>query len=322
MEDNNNDIAVIGLSGAFPGAASIEMFWENLSNGICSITDVTEDVLIKEGIPENVYKDESYVAKTSSISNLKEFDANFFGYTPNEAKLMDPQHRIFLEHCWKAMESAGYIPDECNDMVGVYAGCGMNRYQLSCYDINTAGFGIPDFQKMLASEKDYLTTRVSYKLNLRGPSLNVQTACSTSLVSVQLAVLSLQTYQCDMAICGGVSANVPHGIGYSYSPGMIFSPDGYCKPFTEAGSGTIFGEGVGVLVLKRMSEAVEDGDEIIAVIKSAAVNNDGKNKVGYTAPSSEGQMEVIALAQDNGADFGYRLNLKKSVHLMAPSPNA
>jgi len=296
--EENNDIAVIGMSGSFPGADSIDSFWENLISAKCSISDVNDETLIQEGIAKEVFNDPSYVKKTASISNLKSFDAQFFGYTPNEAKLMDPQQRIFLEHSWKALESSGYIPDECDELVGVYAGCGMNRYQLTTYDINTAGFGVSDFQKMLASEKDYLTTRVSYKLNLRGPSINVQTACSTSLVSVQLAVLGLQTYQCDMALCGGVSANVPHKIGYSHAEGMIFSKDGYCKPFTNSGAGTIFGEGVGVVVLKRMSEAVDDGDNIIAVIKSAAVNNDGNNKVGYTAPSSEGQTEVVALAQD------------------------
>lgn len=296
MDDLRNDIAVIGMSGAFPGADNIDEYWQNLLAGKCAITDVTEADMLAAGIEKTA--DESYVLKTSSLSNISHFDADFFGYSPAEAKLMDPQHRLFLQHSWKALESAGMIPDEVEYSVGVYAGCGMNRYLLNNIDINTRAFDINDFQKMLASEKDYLTTRVSHKLNLRGPSINVQTACSTSLVAIQLAVLSLQTYQCDIALSGGVAVNVPHKIGYQHSDGLIFSEDGYCKPFSSQSNGTIFGEGVGVVVLKRLADAIEDNDNILAVVKGAATNNDGSNKVGFTAPSVEGQGEVIALAQE------------------------
>ncbi|PAJ74752.1 hypothetical protein CJF42_08705 [Pseudoalteromonas sp. NBT06-2] len=298
MDEMRNDIAVIGMSGAFPGAENIDEYWNNLLSGKCAITDVCESNLISLGISKTVYQKQNYVLKTSSLSNISHFDADFFGYTPAEARLMDPQHRLFLQHSWQALESAGFIPDEIEDAVGVYAGCSMNRYLLNNIDINTQSFDISDFQKMLASEKDYLTTRVSHKLNLRGPSINVQTACSTSLVAIQLAVLSLQTYQCDIALSGGVAVNVPHKAGYLHSEGMIFSPDGYCKPFSSQSDGTIFGEGIGVVVLKRLADAVEDNDNILAVIKGAITNNDGRNKVGFTAPSVDGQSEVIALAQE------------------------
>ncbi|MBU2969549.1 acyltransferase domain-containing protein [Pseudoalteromonas sp. C2R02] len=298
MDEMRNDIAVIGMSGAFPGAENLDEYWNNLLSGKCSITDVCESDLVSSGISKEVYEKQNYVLKTSSLSNISHFDASFFGYTPAEARLIDPQHRLFLQHSWKALESAGFIPDEIGDSVGVYAGCSMNRYLLNNIDINTQSFDINDFQKMLASEKDYLTTRVSHKLNLRGPSINVQTACSTSLVAIQLAVLSLQTYQCDVALSGGVTVNVPHKVGYLHSEGMIFSPEGYCKPFSSQSDGTVFGEGVGVVVLKRLADAIEDNDNILAVVKGAATNNDGRNKVGFTAPSVEGQSEVISLAQE------------------------
>ncbi|MEM7317128.1 MAG: beta-ketoacyl synthase N-terminal-like domain-containing protein, partial [Planctomycetota bacterium] len=201
-----------------------------------------------------------------------------------------------LEHAWKALESAGYRPREIQEPVGVFAGCGWNRYAINNLDFDLSSFGVSDFQKMLNNDKDFLATRVAYKLNLKGPALDIQTACSTSLVTIQTGMLSLLTYQCDMAVCGGVCVNIPHGGGYLYSEGLIMSKDGYCRPFSPNANGTVFSEGVGVVVLKRYEDALEQGDSILAVIRGAAVNNDGADKVGYTAPSVSGQADVIELA--------------------------
>lgn len=300
MDINNysdtNDIAIIGMSGAFPGADTIDEFKENISRGKCGIRELSTDELQDAGVCKETYEQRHYVRMAATLNRVKSFDADFFGYTKSEAAQIDPQHRLFLEHGWAALEHAGYIPDDIESVVGVYGGCSMNRYLLNNVKINTEKFSAVDFQKMIGNDKDFLTTRLSYKLNLSGPSFNVQTACSTSLVATQLAVLSLQTYQCDIALCGGSTINVPHGGGYLYSEGLIFSPNGRCRPFSPKANGTVFGEGVGVVVLKRLAEAVEDGDYIWAVIKGAAVNNDGGYKVGYTSPSVEGQAEVISLA--------------------------
>lgn len=298
MNEPRNDIAVIGMAGAFPGAADIPRFWENLLAGREGIVDLDEAALQAAGVDPLLYSDPHYVRRCAATPVAKHFDAGFFGYSDAEAALMDPQHRVFLEHAWAALESACYIPDQVPGVVGIYAGCGFNRYLINKLSIDTSTFGIEDFQRMLASDKDFLATRVSYKLNLRGPSINVQTACSTSLVAVQMAVMSLQTFQCDIALAGGVTLNVPHGAGYRYTEGLIFSADGRCRPFTDKASGTVFGEGVGVVALKRLEEAEEDGDYILAVVRGAAVNNDGSDKVGYTAPSVNGQVDVISLAQE------------------------
>ena len=296
-DEDRNDIAVIGMSGAFPGAANIDALWRNLVAGKSGIVDLTDEDCIAAGVPENLYKDADYVKRSAFMEGAKQFDAAFFGYSDAEAELMDPQHRVFLQHSWAAMESACYIPDEVSGVVGVYAACGFNRYLINKLGIDTKRFDIEDFQKMLASDKDFLATRVSYKLNLKGPSFTVQCGCSSSLVAVQMGCTALQTYQCDLALCGGVTLNVPHKAGYRYTDGLIFSPDGQCRAFTDEANGTVFGEGVGVVALKRLDEAMEDGDNILAVIRGAAVNNDGRIKVGYTAPSAQGQSEVIMLAQ-------------------------
>jgi acyl transferase domain-containing protein/thioesterase domain-containing protein len=298
IQENNSDIAIVGMSGAFPGAESIDEFWENLLAGKSGFEEVSDKDLEEAAIPKEVYDRVNYVKKAAPMSAAKCFDAEFFGYSANEAKIMDPQHRVFLEHSWLALENAGYIPDECEGVVGVYGGSSLSRYLLTNMNINTQAFDIDDFQKMLANDKDYLTTRVSHRLNLTGPSINVQSACSTSLLAVQMGVLSLQTFQCDVALCGGVTINTPHKVGYIYSEGMIFSPDGHCRPFCDDANGTVFGEGVGVVVLKRLQDALESDDNIVAIIKSAAVNNDGRDKVGFTAPSMLGQSEVISIAQE------------------------
>jgi len=295
---DRNDIAVIGMSGAFPGAANIAEFWELLLAGEAGIVDLSPEDCIAAGVPESVVRGAGYVTRSAHLTNVKEFDADFFGYSDAEAALLDPQHRLFLQHAWLALESACYIPNQVPGVVSVFAGCGFNRYLLNKLSIDTRNFSVDDFQKMLASDKDFLASRVSYKLNLKGPSVTVQSACSTSLVAVQMACNALQTFQCDIALCGGAAVNVPHAAGYRHTDGLIFSPDGHCRPFTTQANGTLFGEGVGVVALKRLSEALEDGDIVHAVVRGAAVNNDGAQKVGYTAPSVEGQAEVISLAME------------------------
>jgi len=291
------DIAVVGMSGAFPGAHNISQLWENLLELRSGIMNVSEQDCREAGIPESIYSAKNYVKRAAWLNQAKQFDAAFFGYSDAEAEIMDPQHRLFLEHAWAALESACYIPDNIPGVVGVFASCGLNRYLLNKISIDSKSFGIEDFQKMLASDKDFLATRVSYKLNLKGPGITVQSGCSSSLVAVQMGCTALQTYQVDMVLCGGVSINVPHKAGYVYEDGLIFSPDGFCRPFSNQANGTVFGEGVGVVALKRLDDALADGDPVIAVIQGAAINNDGSQKVGFTAPSVQGQAEVIAIAQ-------------------------
>ncbi len=294
--DTQNYIAVIGMSGAFPGAPDIYSFWNNLLENQLSISELDDNTLREAGIPEELLSNPNYVKRTGSLDNALCFDAAFFGYSDGEAEVMDPQQRIFLQHCWNALENAGYIPNQMDTSVGVYAGCSMNRYVLNNLNINTNAFGISDFQKMLGNDKDFLATRVAYKLNLKGPALDIQTACSTSLVAVQMGVLSLLTYQADVALSGGSSVIFPYRGGYLFSDGLIMSKDGHCRPFCDNANGTVFGEGVGVVALKRYDDAIDDNDNILAVIKSAAVNNDGGDKVGYTAPSVNGQADAISLA--------------------------
>jgi acyl transferase domain-containing protein len=210
---------------------------------------------------------------------------------------MDPQQRIFLECAWEALERAGYDPDRYNGLISVFAGCGPNRYIDGAIQNMDPSRIAEAFQVEIGNEKDYIATRAAYKLNLRGPSLTIQTACSTSLVAVHLACQNLLPYQCDIALAGGVTLNPRQRGGYYYEEGMIPSPDGHCRAFDAKASGTVIGEGAGIVVLKRLSEAVEDRDRIHAVIRGSAVNNDGSLKVGFTAPSVTGQADVIAMAQ-------------------------
>jgi acyl transferase domain-containing protein len=223
------------------------------------------------------------------------FDAGFFGFTPREAELTDPQHRLFLECCWEALERAGYNPELFTGAIGVFGGMSKNTYFLQ--NLYPHRFSIPlvnTYQTEVGNEKDYLTTRVSYKCNLHGPSLSIHTACSTSLVAVVLACQSLLTYQCDLALAGGVSVRVPQQKGYLYQEGFITSPDGHTRTFDAAAQGTVFSNGVGVVALRRLEDAIADRDPIYAVIKGAALNNDGSLKVSFTAPSVDQQAEVNA----------------------------
>ncbi|QJE94722.1 non-ribosomal peptide synthetase/type I polyketide synthase [Luteolibacter luteus] len=284
-------IAVIGMAGRFPGAANPDEFWQNLIAGKDSITRF-ESRVESDG--------SKYVGARSMIEHADLFDASFFGIYPKEAELMDPQHRVFLECAWEAIEHAGYDPGAYPGMIGVYAGLSLNTYLL--HNLGKAkelakNYQVSEYQTMLGNDKDFLPVRVSYKLNLRGPSMTIQTACSTSLVAICQAATSLLTYQCDMALAGGVSISFPQQRDYRYTEEGMVSGDGTVRAFDEKANGTVFGHGCGVVLLKRLSEAVADRDSILAVIKGWAVNNDGSDKIGFAAPGLNAQADVIALAQ-------------------------
>ncbi|HEV7473361.1 MAG TPA: beta-ketoacyl synthase N-terminal-like domain-containing protein [Pyrinomonadaceae bacterium] len=296
--DSLNGIAIIGLAGRFPGARNVEEFWANLRGGVESISFFTDEELLKAGVSQTQLSDPRYVKAKGSIEGAEMFDAWLFGFSPREAEIMDPQHRLFMECAWEALESAGYNSERYGGAIGVFAGGSMNSYFLENLLSNPqllASIGV--FQAIIGNDKDFLPTQVSYKLNLKGPSVNVQTSCSTSLVAVHLACQSLLNYQCDMALAGGVSVTLPMKTGFYYQEGGVVSPDGHCRTFDAEAKGTVSGNGVGLVVLKRLEEAVHDGDEIEAVILGSAINNDGAAKVAYTAPSVEGQSAVIVEAQ-------------------------
>jgi acyl transferase domain-containing protein/glutamate-1-semialdehyde aminotransferase len=291
-------VAIIGMAGRFPGARNVAEFWENLVAGREMISRFTPAEMEAASAREAALMQErAYVPARGVIEGVESFDAAFFGILPNEAEVMDPQHRVFLECAWHALEDAGYDPETRGRSIGVFAGMSNNSF----FAAHVLGHPeaikrVGDDVTMMANEKDYLATRVSYKLNLRGPSINVATACSTSLVAVCQAAQSLLTFQCDMALAGGVSMKCPQKRGYLYREGFILSPDGHCRAFDARAQGTVFSNGVGVVVLKRLSEALADGDHIEAVIRGSAVNNDGSSKVSFAAPSVDGQAEAIALA--------------------------
>ncbi|HEX6289409.1 MAG TPA: amino acid adenylation domain-containing protein [Herpetosiphonaceae bacterium] len=287
-------IAIIGMSGRFPGAESIDAFWRNLRDGTESISFFSDDELLAAGVDPSLIEQPNYVKAGGALDQIEYFAAAFFGYTPREAEMMEPQHRLFLECAWESLEHAGYSSHSYAGRIGVFAGAGLNSYLLNLYS-NRALLGeVGVFQTGLGNEKDHVATRVSYKLNLKGPSLNVQTSCSTSLVAVHLACRSLLIGECAIALAGGVAVNPSHRRGYLYEAGGVNSPDGHCRAFDAAAQGTVSGSGVGVVVLKRLADALADGDTVHAVIRGSAINNDGAAKVGYTAPSVDGQAQVIA----------------------------
>ncbi|MGL5833397.1 MAG: SDR family NAD(P)-dependent oxidoreductase, partial [Waterburya sp.] len=292
-----DSIAIIGMDGRFPGAKNIDQFWDNLKNAQESITHFTNDQLLNIGIDKTIINDTNYVKAGAFLEDIDLFDANFFGYNPKEASAIDPQHRIFLESAYSALENAGYNPDKYVGKIGVFAGVGWNNYLLFNLNPDEDFFQTAlGYQTVIGNEKDFLTTRISYLLNLKGISLDLQTACSTSLVATSMACQSLLTYQSDMALAGGVSIASLKKIGYLYQEGGILSPDGHCRAFDAQAQGTVPGSGVGVVVLKRLEDAIADGDYIQAIIRGSAINNDGSGKIGYTAPSIDGQAEVIAEA--------------------------
>ncbi len=295
--DALDGIAIIGMAGRFPQAPNLQRFWENLAQGIEATSFFSDEELEQAGVSRELLRHPNYVKARGVLEDADLFDAGFFGYSPREAELTDPQIRLFMECAWEALESAGWNPDKYSGLIGVYAGMSFSSYiwQLAGENIDADSVGAFRFL-MGGAEKDHLATTVSYRLNLRGPSLNIQTACSTSLVAVHTAARAVMTYECDMAIAGGSTVSVPQRIGYMYEPGGIASADGHCRSFDAEATGSVGGDGVGVVLLKRLEDAIEAGDTVYAVIKGSAINNDGRRKVGFTAPAVEGQAEVIALA--------------------------
>jgi acyl transferase domain-containing protein/thioesterase domain-containing protein/acyl carrier protein len=292
------DIAIVGMAVRLPGASNVRAFWDNLAHGRESVRTLADQELLQAGVSALDLRAANYVKACAALDGVDLFDARFFGFSPREARVLDPQHRHFLEVCWEALEDAGVLPERFHGSVGVFAGSGMNAYLP--FNLLTNPDLIREMGLFLVrhtgNDKDFLATRVSYCLNLRGPSVNVQTACSTSLVAIHLACQSLLSGECSLALAGGVTIELPHSRGYYYEEGEILSPDGHCRPFEASSKGTVFGSGAGVVALRRLSDAVRDGDYIHAVIKGAAINNDGSRKPGYLAPSVDGQAECIAEA--------------------------
>ena len=290
-------IAVVGMALRVPGANDLEQYWANLRDGVESVRTLTEEELRAAGVPESEFRHPDYVPARAPLSGAKGFDAAFFGFSPRDAALMDPQHRHFLEVSWEALEHGGYDPARFGGAIGVFGGSGHNAYMpynlLPNPDlVDSVGFFLV---RHTNNDKDFLVTRVSYLFDLHGPAINVQTACSTSLVSVHLGVQSLLNGESDMVLAGGVTIDMPLDRGYRYQEGEILSKDGHCRAFDAASSGTVFGSGAGVVVLKRLEDALDDRDTIHAVIRGTAINNDGSNKVGYRAPSV--MIDITATAQ-------------------------
>ncbi|MGH1355061.1 MAG: type I polyketide synthase [Thalassovita sp.] len=293
---SGTDIAIVGMAAHLPGAQTVDQYWKNLRDGVESIRHLTRDDLIEAGEAPHLIDRPDYVPAAAVLEGFKAFDADFFGLGPQDAAIMDPQHRQFLEVSWEALENAGHMPERFDGPVGVFAGCGMGSY----FYFNICSN--PDLVQNVGmfllrhtgNDKDFMATRLSHFLDLKGPSMNVQTACSTSLVATHYACQSLLNGECDMALAGGVTIELPHARGYTFKEGEILSPDGHCHAFDHRAQGTVFGSGAGVVVLRRLEDAIKDGDHIWGVIKSSAVNNDGADKAGYLAPSVEGQAAAIA----------------------------
>ncbi len=291
------EIAIIGMSGRFPGARNVEELWRNLLEKKNSISTWSLDE-IDPSIPEEVRNDPDYVPARGVINDADKFDAAFFGVNPRVAALMDPQQRVFMETAWAALEDAAYDPAQFAGLIGVYAGMGNNTY----FTRNVIGHPelieqVGDFQVMTGNEKDYIATRLAFEFDLRGPALSIHTACSTSLVAIAQAAKSLRDGECDMALAGGIAITVPINSGITYNEGGMYSPDGSTRTFDAEGKGTSFSDGVGIIVLKRLDDAIRDRDHIYATVKGSALNNDGSEKASFTAPSVRGQAEVIAMAQ-------------------------
>ncbi|GHD52876.1 hypothetical protein GCM10017083_28820 [Thalassobaculum fulvum] len=290
-------IAIVGMSGRFPGASDVAAFWRNLRTGHDAITTLGAEDRAAAGIAEAEWNDPRYVRATPVLDGVDRFDPGFFGLNAEQAELLDPQHRLFFECAWEALEDAAIVPERFAGPVGVFAGCAISSYLLfNLLPGLRAGASPATLLAMIGNEKDYLASHLAYLLGLRGPSVGIQTACSTSLVAVHTACQSLLAGECDAALAGGASVRVPHRVGYRYEDGSILSPTGRCRSFDAAADGTVFGSGVGVVVLRRLADALRDGDPVHAVILGSAVNNDGAAKAGYTAPGVDGQAAVVAEA--------------------------
>jgi acyl transferase domain-containing protein/thioesterase domain-containing protein/acyl carrier protein len=294
------DIAIVGMSVNVPGADGVEAYWHNLRAGIESICPLAKEDLLAAGVSETTLSDPNYVPHAALLDGFADFDAEFFGFSPKEAAILDPQHRKFLEVAWGAMENAAHPPESLQEPIGVYAGCGMGSYFY--FNICSNPALVDEVGMFLlrhtGNDKDFLTTRVSHVFDLKGPSVNIQTACSTSLVAVHYACKALREGECGMALAGGVTIDMPQGRGYLYKENEILSPDGHCHAFDHRAKGTVFGSGAGAVALRRLEDAQADGDHIWAVIKSTAINNDGADKAGYLAPSVGGQAGAIRQALD------------------------
>ncbi|QMV14113.1 non-ribosomal peptide synthetase [Vibrio spartinae] len=303
----NEPIAIVGMAGRFPGAKDIHALWKKLCDGEVTVSWFSAQELTQAGVSEAMQQDPAFVPVGGVLADIDCFDAGFFGFSPREADIMDPQQRLFMETVWHALEDAGCI---CETRTGVFAGSGVSTYLLNnIWQNKELVEQIGAHRLLIANDKDHIVTQTSYRLGLRGPSLAVQTSCSSSLVAVHMACRSLHQGECDVAVAGGVSVRVPQRTGYRYQQGSIGSCDGVCAPFDVSANGTVSGNGVAVVTLKRFSDAQKAGDRIMAVIKGSAINNDGNQKIGYTAPSVEGQSEVInaalLAAQVKPADIGY-----------------
>ncbi len=291
------EIAVIGMACRFPQAKNVQEFWRLLCNGEETVRRISDGELSKSGVDKKLLNNSLYVKYGNCLAEKEYFDSKFFNYLPDEARLMDPQMRFFHECVWESLEDAGYNPEEYEGLIGLYAGAGANFNWQTLSLIENETNQVDEFSAQHLNNRDFMPTKVAYKLNLKGPAVLVQTACSTSLVAIHLACRSILMGECNLAVAGGVTILSTPDMGYLYTPGMILSPDGHCRTFDAAAQGTIFGEGVGTVVLKRLKNALADGDNIHAIIKGSAINNDGFRKVGYTAPSIDGQVEVIKMAQ-------------------------
>ncbi|KAA0920368.1 SDR family NAD(P)-dependent oxidoreductase [Aquicoccus porphyridii] len=294
-----NDIAIVGMSAHLPGAPGIEDYWRNLREGVESIRRLSEDELRAAGVPEALLRRPDYVPHAAPLDRFEHFDGEFFGFSPKESAILDPQHRQFLEVAWEAFETAGHMPENFDGPIGVFAGCGMGSYFYFniCSNPDLVDQVGMFLLRHTGNDKDFLSTRVSHVFDLKGPSISLQTACSTSLVATHYAAQALLNGECDMALAGGVTIELPQGHGYVFKEGEILSPDGHCHAFDARAEGTVFGSGAGAVVLRRLEDAIRDGDHIWAVIKGSAVNNDGAAKAGYLAPSVDGQAAAVAEAQ-------------------------
>ncbi|WP_340147240.1 type I polyketide synthase [Ruminiclostridium josui] len=290
-------IAIIGMAGRFPGANNTEEFWENLYNGVESVKFFKHDDLVKMGIDEHLLDNPKFVAADAILDGMDMFDAEFFDYSAREAEIMDPQHRLFLESAWEVLESAGYNSDLYDGRIAVYASANLSGYMVrNLYSNPELVESLGSFKIMIANGQDFLATKVSYKMNLMGPSVNVNTLCSSSMVAVHYACQSLNNFECDIAMAGGVSFQVSRNEAFFYQEGGIGSADGHCRAFDSKANGTVSGSGLGILALKRLEDAIADGDYIHAIIKGTGINNDGSSKNSYTAPNVDGQAECIAEA--------------------------
>ncbi|MFA6118678.1 MAG: beta-ketoacyl synthase N-terminal-like domain-containing protein [Parachlamydiales bacterium] len=299
-EDSKDNIAIVGVACKVPGAKNATEFWNNLKNGVESIQFFSDDELIISGVDKDLYNDPNYIRARGILGDAEYFDSSFFGFSPREAEITDPQQRIFLECAWEALEDSGYdFQNNENFKVGVFGGAGTPWHLIKVANNERIFENFDSVSIFTSNENDYIATRTSYKLGLNGPSINLQSACSTSLAAVVLASNSLLTNQCDIALAGGVSIRCPEKIGYLYQPGSLDSADGHCRTFSAEASGTVFSHGAGIVVLKRLSEAIKAGDNIYGIIKGMAINNDGNRKVGFSAPSIKGQKDVEIQAIKN-----------------------